>query len=316
MKRIKKILKSRISIFVITALLFGTIGASAATYFPSNDVTYDNSESGLKSMNVQEAIDELYTACKKEPTAGDSILDNTDIVTSGDGLYEDEYEDGKYTYKGASPNNYITFNNETAGWRIISINSDGTIKIMRMTNINTSNNISWNISNSNNWAMPATLNTYLNETYYISLTNEAQNQIVSATYNIGAVTAYNNDLTDQINDENSTKWKGKIALITASEYIRSNSNQSSCGTMSKINSNFSICPSTTWIFPKDYVDWWTLSPDAGYIRNVHHVNPGYRNFGSGNVNENYLVILPVTTLSSDIKITGGTGTQSDPFQIQ
>ena len=42
-------------------------------------------------------------------------------VTEGDGLYKDEYEEGKYTYKGVNPNNYITFNNEM--WRIISIDS-------------------------------------------------------------------------------------------------------------------------------------------------------------------------------------------------
>ena len=35
-----------------------------------------------------------------------------EVVTTGDGLYKDEYEEGKYTYKGANPNNYITFNNE------------------------------------------------------------------------------------------------------------------------------------------------------------------------------------------------------------
>ena len=46
-------------------------------------------------------------------------------VTEGDGLYEDSYEESKCTYKGANPNNYIAFNNET--WRIIYINSDGLI---------------------------------------------------------------------------------------------------------------------------------------------------------------------------------------------
>ena len=35
-----------------------------------------------------------------------------DVVDSGDGLYKDEYETGRYIYKGANPNNYITFNNE------------------------------------------------------------------------------------------------------------------------------------------------------------------------------------------------------------
>ena len=33
------------------------------------------------------------------------------------------------TYKGANPDNYIIFNDEI--WRIISINADGTIKIIK-----------------------------------------------------------------------------------------------------------------------------------------------------------------------------------------
>ena len=32
------------------------------------------------------------------------------LVITGDGLYVDEYEDGKYTYKGVDPANYIMFN--------------------------------------------------------------------------------------------------------------------------------------------------------------------------------------------------------------
>ena len=31
-------------------------------------------------------------------------------VSSGNGLYVDKYEEGRYVYKGANPNNYITFN--------------------------------------------------------------------------------------------------------------------------------------------------------------------------------------------------------------
>ena len=60
MKQIKKIFKNRIFIFILGGLIFGTVGVYAATYFPSNNVTYDNSESGLTSTDVQGAIDELY----------------------------------------------------------------------------------------------------------------------------------------------------------------------------------------------------------------------------------------------------------------
>ena len=41
------------------------------------------------------------------------------LVSSGDGLYEDEYEIGRYIYKGASPNNYIAFGNEATEYRVI-----------------------------------------------------------------------------------------------------------------------------------------------------------------------------------------------------
>ena len=131
----KKNFKTKVLYFILGALIFGTIGVSAATYFESNLVTYDNKESGLNSTNVQGAIDELYNACKTPAAGGNGILEKVDIVTSGDGLYEDEYEEGRYFYKGGNPSNYVTFNNEQAGWRIISVEPDKTIKIIRTTNI-------------------------------------------------------------------------------------------------------------------------------------------------------------------------------------
>ena len=200
-EKIKKILKNRILIFILGGIVFGTIGVSAATYFESNLVTYDNTESGLSSTDVQGAIDELYNECfPPEPTGGNMILDMVDLVASGDGLYEDKYEEDKYTYKGANPNNYITFNGEKAGWRIISIEKSGIIKIVKSDSIG---KMAWD-SSSTNWAKPASLNTYLNETYYNNkLTSTAKNMIVSHSFGIGAVTDRNNNLTEQIKEENS-----------------------------------------------------------------------------------------------------------------
>ena len=50
-------------------------------------------------------------------------------VTTGDGLYVDSTETGRYIYRGANPNNYITFNDEE--WRIVSVETDGTLKIVK-----------------------------------------------------------------------------------------------------------------------------------------------------------------------------------------
>ncbi len=310
-EKIKKIVLGYLPGFVTGLIVCGGVSVIAATYFPSNQVTYENTASGMQASDVQGAIDELYAECTKEPTTGDSILDNTDIVTSGDGLYADEYEEGKYTYKGANPNNYVTFNNETAGWRIISINSDGTIKIMRDANINTSNNLVWDRSNSNNWNRPADLNTYLNNTYYNGLNSTAQSQIVEATYYAGAVTANNNDMQDQISDEKVTTSKVKVALPTLSEYLRANSNKEQCGTYSLNKENYSTCKNSDWMVNSDA--WWTLSPysDNSSVFNVYV----YGDVFARNVDNTGTAVRPAITLSSKVQITGGDGSQSNPYTL-
>lgn len=62
-----------------------------------------------------------------------SDLKATAIETGADGLYTDPDEPGRYVFKGANPNNYLTINNET--WRIMSIESDNTLKIIREDSI-------------------------------------------------------------------------------------------------------------------------------------------------------------------------------------
>ena len=312
-EKIKKIIFGYLPGFVLGVITAISISVIAATYFPSNDVTYDNTYTELKSENVQDAIDELYGVCFP-PSAGDSILNKEPIVDSGDGLYADEYEEGKYTYKGANPNNYVTFNNEKAGWRIISINSDGTIKIMKDASIG---DIAWDTSDSNNWNRPASLNTYLNGDYYNSLTSTSQSQIVEATYYAGAVTYGNNDMQDQISDEKAVTSKVKVALPTLSEYLRANSNKEQCGTFSLNNDNDSICLNSDWMYTSSY-NWWTLSPDSdtsGLV--LFMLSFGY--VGSNEVDSTmngYSSVRPVITLSSEVQIIGGTGTQDDPYTIE
>ena len=201
-----------------------------------------------------------------------------------------------------------SFNNET--WRIVSIESDGAIKIMREASIGSQ---VWDTNGSNNWARPASLNTYLNETYLNGLTSITQSQIVSKDWGIGFVTYENDDLADQINDENNKKWNGKIALITASEYIRSNSNKSNCGTFSLNYDNRNSCKNTTWIYSPS-INWWLLSPNADNYNNAFVMNmSGY--VDNGNLTYGYHV-RPVVYLSSEVQITGGNGSQSNPYTIK
>ena len=300
-QKIKEFSKKYLVGFIIGSILFGTLGVYAVTYFPGLNTTYDNSDSGMTSTNVQDALDELYNVCVPPKTAGDQIIEDGNLT-------KDEYE-CRYFFTGANPNNYITFNDETAGWRIISVECDGTLKIMKENSIG---DMAWDTSNSNNWNRPASLNTYLNGDYYNSLTSTAQGQIVEGTYYAGGVTDDNNDMQDQISDEKAVTSKVKVALPTLSEYLRANSNKEQCGTFSLNNFEYRTCKNSNWMYIND--DWWTLSPHSGY---------SYFVFGAdsdGDVsrieaNFTYRAVRPAITLSSEVQITEGIGTVSDPYVI-
>ena len=299
-RKSKYYLKNNLIGLIVGGIIFGSLGVYAAITFPSNEVSFDPSNSTLKSTNVKAAIDELYKKCTT-PSAADQIIEDA-------GLEKDPYE-CRYFFTGANPNNYITFNNEEASWRIISIECDGTIKIMKDASIG---DIAWDSSNNNNWARPASLNTYLNGTYYNGLNATAQSQIVAKDWSIGAVT-YSDNMANTIKNENATKWNGKVALATVSEYIRSNSNKSSCGTFSLNNANYKSCVNTSWMYTTSIAQWWMLSSQDSSSYNAYSMSNLY-NISSLWVNKSTHV-RPALYLSSDIKITGGTGTQSNPYQI-
>ena len=240
-----------------------------------------------------------------------------DTVTSGDGLYEDEYEDGRYVYKGANPNNYVKFNNEL--WRIVAKEADGTYKIVRneilearaYDKVYTDTGLE---TGDSNWARPATLNIYLNGTYYNGLTSTAQSQIVSHNWGNGGIQRSNYNLAVQITDENSRVWNGKVALLTVSEYLRANTN-ARCNTFGGNDDNYQTCHKTNWLVIEDY-RWHTLSAldDPNTFYDIYSISSDGSIGGGRYVYKNYGV-RPSVYLKSSIKITGGTGTESDPYTL-
>ena len=298
----KNFIKNYLTGFFIGLILFTVVGVSAATYFPSNQTTYNNGTTGMNATNVQTAIDELYNTCFP-PTLGDQILEKTD-------LEKDPYE-CRYFFTGANPNNYITFNGENAGWRIISVECDGTIKIMRNESIGNMVYDSYN----GYWDYPASLNTYLNETYYNNLNQISKSQIEIFEWNIGRISnVINNDLQSQIKNENSSKYSANIGLITPSEYLRTNSNILQCGTMQLDNSNYNICRNTNWILNNS--NFWTITPSSADSESVYLVTgePSSNNLNLSNKNRQRAVI-PTLYLSANLVLSGN-GSQSNPYTIK
>lgn len=137
-EKIKKILKNKIFLCVLTAFISTTIGVSAVTYFPSNDVTYDNTESGLQSTNVQGALDELYSQCKSSNESNNYLY----YIVPNDGIYRMNLSDnsisriGKYGINPTSifvKDNYIYYSNNQGIYRM-DIDGNNTVRLSTYTN--------------------------------------------------------------------------------------------------------------------------------------------------------------------------------------
>ena len=272
-----------------------------------NDVT---SQPSQEELNINFNITLEYSQAPNgyvPPVTGMTSDDLKALaVTEGDGLYADEYESGKYIYRGTDPNNYITFNNET--WRILSVEADGKIKIVKDELLS---NRTFDSAGSNNWDRPSDIKTYLNGEYLESITVNKE-KIEPSTWSIGAVTDENNDLAGQIASENGTQsQETSVGLITVSEYLRANTNTELCGNFSLNNSNYSTCQTTNWLSKGTL--YWTISPrSSSYSRNVFVVD--YDGTLGPDAPDIADAVLPAITLSSDISLSGS-GTSGDPYII-
>ena len=260
----------------------------------------------------------------------------------------------EYRYRGASPKNYVTFNNEV--WRILGVfpTDDGTgnienrIKIIRNESIGS---YAWNSNDekpSNAWVRryntgnDATLNVYLNNTYINTLTNNSKNMISDVKYYLGGHGGGNyknaQDMYSyerKISGDNfytsgfKTNWLGKVALMYASDYGYASSN---CETNifaetasdgfppSTSTKDIRVCNDTNWLY-NIKVNEWLLdhsprSDDSTYsIYLFYIVSYGYIDCRYSTYAWSELNVRPTLYLKTDVKITGGDGTSSSPYTL-
>jgi len=215
---------------------------------------------------------------------------NVELVTSGDGLYEDSTRLWRYVYKGSNPDNYIEFNNEL--WRIVAKETDGTYKIVRneilpdpmaydeegyRTNELGGTYCMSGYSGCNAWAanknllgtpeyfkngsfsgevlLDSSLNQYLNGEYLLYL-NDSQ-YIVNHSWGVGGSHTSDNlidgDLTwsELVEEENQFLWNGKVALLSMSDIYLATSNEELCGTVNQYSDNEDTCAANNYLLSID-----------------------------------------------------------------
>ena len=309
-EKCKKIIIGYLPGFITGIIICGAVSVIAATYFPSNQTTYDNSVSGLKSENVQDAIDELYGVCFP-PKGSDTI---TDLLPSNpDELYKDDH--GDIRYYGANPNNYVSFNNEL--WRIIGV-IDGKIKIIRNESIG---DYAWASNSYNNWDN-SSRKSYLNGEYYHGINETYKNMISEETYYLGGPTGSNYQTltasgyydaerdSSQVYSGNPVSTKQYIGLMYPSDYGYAAG--SSC-LSTALRRYSSSCKNSDYLFSG--VSEWLQAPYASASNTAAYLgSTGYVHTDSSVTF--YNAVRPVLYLTSETQITGGDGSQGNAFQLE
>ena len=164
----------------------------------------------------------------------------------------------------------------------------------------------------------AYINTYLNGTWYNSLSTDVQNLITTHMFNVGSVKiSSTQDINIDVTQESTYKWNGKVGLMNPTDYVKSNSNIDTCGTVylsSYWGGNYETCKTTTWIYNDiannaNYPR--TIAPVSGPSSNVWSVNSG-AGYLSNDDARSGLGAVPVLYLSSAITLDGS-GTSMDPY---
>ena len=207
---------------------------------------------------------------------GDKTNDLLDSST--DGTYN--YMDGTYL-KGEQTTNYVWFDGFM--WRIMGKNSDGSIRMITEENVT---GIPWGASNTAQDYDNSYVNDWLNNYFYPKL--EHKDLLVNQTWCSETTTSSSSSRTTCTSNLSSVQKP--IGLLSLDEY-----NLASGG--------------SSYLDISQY--FWTTTPNgasrAGYVSN-------YGNASSNNVASTYGV-RPVIGISSDVTITGGNGTLTDPYII-
>ena len=339
---------------------------------------------GIQNMeNITIATDKLIALTDNTNDSGLYTITHEKDSTLQIGANESITE---YRYRGASPKNYVTFNNEV--WRILGVfpvddgngNIENRIKIIRNESIGykswdngttaynygKQDNILLLINNddisktnflektdnydiimtapefcdgTNNWARPASLNTYLNGTYLPGLTSEAQSMIGNAKYYLGGYSGFNINSIQMYQYErkisgstyyygtNPNSWTGKLGLMYVSDYGYASSNcesnklydSTSNGTLNDVRA----CNDINWLYgvinSGNSLGVWTITEhiasNAFKGRSVFYYIDG--SFSSMQVcgTGSGINIYPTLYLTSAAKITGGSGTSTDPYTL-
>ena len=161
------------------------------------------------------------------------------------------------------------------------------------------------------------------------LTEEAKTMISDAVWNLGesstinTVTAsmfYKRERSTSVYSGHATEWTGKIGLMYPSDYGYATSGGSTTNRETCLNtvlynwnnSSVSDCKDNDWLYDSSN-NQWTLTPYASDFRAAFSVSS--YGFLNSYYTYNTIGVFPALYLNTNVKISGGSGTESNPFVL-
>ena len=329
-----------------------TEGVQNAKFSSKVVVTASYAEEIPKSAS--ETITTLVSGANKSSTDVYTVPNKTSDSCTYTLAY-DGTSDNNLRYVGANPCNYVTFNGEKAGWRIIGILNTPEGQRMKLIRTNSLGNLSWDYTStgsySNDWTT-STLQTLLNSGAYYNrttgqyynnsttattldftsngLTEAAKNQIDTITWKLGGTANYtssSNGLASHwytyergttVYTGRPTEWPGKVGLMYPSDYGYATSGGSTS--------------TRTSCLAKELYNWdgasdcknndWLLDLSnyqwtlTPYSSDSSHVfYVDLTGFVSNDYAGNQNAVRPSVYLISKTSILGGEGTLENPYEI-
>ncbi len=309
------------------------------------DTTVNNVDTYSRSAN--------YNTITKADQYGST---STSVLTSESGVYKTEDDDGEsYYFRGKIDNNYVSFANNIwrivringdGSIRLIHASDIGTSKFNLAFKVGyTYDNESectkespcisdYNKETSafanNKTATDSVVKTYLEDWYInnlkdyddkINLSNFCNDTTITSTNVTGVIYYGSHDRILKLKQPSlkcpNTKetyggnYKLKIGLLTADEINYVGLNYISTSTTSSITSK--IADKTNYLYYSN--GWYSMTP-----RRSSPIISFMSVAGKGNMISNNVTVFrhirPVINLKSDVQITGGDGTSSNPYVVE
>lgn len=203
---------------------------------------------------------------------GSSITSDAALSTEGDGLYR---VSGSYIYKGVDVDNYVEFGNTL--WRIIKINSDGSIEMATDSYVNA---LDWNTTITD--YANSDIRAYLNDVYLNTLNKD---MLTNVTYCKDLVKDLSKVTCDSSNSEDY------VRLLGITEFLNST-----------VDSNSFLADSNNYI--------WLYNSNE---ESVWHTNG--TSLGASDADSGYLV-KAVVHIKNSTQLLGGSGTKEEPYIIE